>query len=360
MLLTLVTLAFLCTGLPVSAAEFVVDPDGTGDATTIQGGLDLAGYGDVVLVMPGTYEENVTMISGVALTGVAGAEATIIDGNNDFCILCNYCSVGTLIEGFTLADGGGHSGGGVRVFGNSHVEIANCVIRNNHTYYDAAGIVVQNNCYAYIHDNEFRDNVTLNSTAIAVIVNSEATIEHNLFRGNVSTFLSSCIGLNAARAWISGNVFMENQAVNGGTIHTSGGNTDATIENNTFLNNHATDGASGIYCYGGSSMIANNNIFAFNTGQPAVKNDANLEAGCNDFWQNDAHYQGPGNIIGQNGNFIADPLFCDVSAESAALAETSPCLIGPCGVIGANPVPECDGPVVTEQMSWSLVKSMYR
>ena len=64
-----------------------------------------------------------------------------------------------------------------------------------------------------------------------------------------------------------------------------------------------------------------------------------------------------------DGNFSADPLFCDVYNDDYALCANSPCLPGGngCGVlIGARGkgCPDCNSPV--EQSSWGAVKAMYR
>ena len=50
-----------------------------GDFPSINGGLTSADYGDTVLVSPGRYYENVTLVQGVILKG-ANQLTTIIDG----------------------------------------------------------------------------------------------------------------------------------------------------------------------------------------------------------------------------------------------------------------------------------------
>lgn len=69
--------------------------------------------------------------------------------------------------------------------------------------------------------------------------------------------------------------------------------------------------------------------------------------------------------LGQQGNFSADPLFCDAPAGDWTLQADSPCLPGnhpdgaPCGQIGAFGE-GCSGSTRTERTSWSVVKRLFR
>jgi len=361
-LFTVTLLAFAFLTVPSLADTLIVDPGGSGDATTIQGGLDLAFPGDEVQVMPGTYVENVVVPSAIRLRGISGPEVTIIDGNGDTCVQCIECQSGTLVEGFTLTGGGGDAAGAMWIYDYSHVEVANCIVRDNITSYQGAGIQVQRYSYGYIHDCRFLNNQTLHACAIVVIVHSIADIENNQFKDNVSDFLSAGVGVNMADVTISGNVFLFNHSVHGAVIHVVGPGTTALVSHNTFLFNHgASDGGSGIYAYSGAMMYAYNNIFAWNTGTPAVKcSNATMILGCNDVWENDIDYFGLPDPTGTNGNLRTDPLVCDPVTDDAALSHYSPLLAGPCGVVGANPTPDCDDAVPTVALSWSQVKTLYR
>jgi len=362
-LLLFVLAPFLLCG-EAFASTIIVDPGGGGDATTIQGGLDLASAGDMVQVLPGTYVENLVMVSGVWLCSASGPETAIIDGSGgDCCIRCNRCAPGTRIDGFTITNGGGYCAGGILIFDNSHVEVLKNIIRNNHTSYEGAGVQVQRYSYGYIHDNQFLDNLTYHSCAISVIVYSQATIENNLFKNNVSEFLSGGIGLNEASVEIAGNVFLYNKSVNGAAIHAVHPGTSANIHHNTFLFNRGTGGGgTGILVYDGATMFASNNLFGWNHGTPAVISDSysNLVLGCNDVWENDIDYFGIPDPTGTNGNVRIDPLVCAPLSDEAALSHYSPLLAGPCGYIGANPVPACWDQVPIEDLSWGQVKALYR
>jgi OmpA-OmpF porin, OOP family len=73
-----------------------------GDFPSINGGLTSADYGDTVLVSPGRYAENVTLVQGVILKGV-NQLTTIIDGMRKGPTI--YAVTGSEISHFTITNG---------------------------------------------------------------------------------------------------------------------------------------------------------------------------------------------------------------------------------------------------------------
>ncbi len=73
-----------------------------GDFPSINGGLTSADYGDTVLVSPGHYNENVTLVQGVILKG-ANQLTTIIDGMRKGPTI--YAVTGSEISHFTITNG---------------------------------------------------------------------------------------------------------------------------------------------------------------------------------------------------------------------------------------------------------------
>jgi len=134
--------------LPLSSiwsATIIVDLNGTGDYTTIQEGINNATDGDIILVYPGTYYENIdyigkniTVASKYYTTGDdAYIDSTIIDGNNNgSCVLVNSDETNASLLGFTLQNGNGyhtndiHFGGGINIHSASLI-IEKCEIKNN-------------------------------------------------------------------------------------------------------------------------------------------------------------------------------------------------------------------------------------
>jgi len=132
------------TAVPEGAARrWEVRVDGTGDAPTIQAGIDSAADGDEVLVDPGTYYENLNLLGKkIHLRSKVGAEETVIDGSREAeaVIQCRSGeSPETVIDGFTITGGSGSKvrptsdhtdGGGIFVGWSSPTIVHNIIKRN--------------------------------------------------------------------------------------------------------------------------------------------------------------------------------------------------------------------------------------
>ena len=126
-------LALVCG---VCFGDIIVDQGGGGDHTTIQTAINAAGTGDVVVVEPGTYVENINL-SGRSITlrstdpyNPSVVAMTIIDGGSSGSVIT--CSNGegpdTVIEGFRITNGSASNGGGLYIR-NSSPTINYCVFR---------------------------------------------------------------------------------------------------------------------------------------------------------------------------------------------------------------------------------------
>ena len=64
---------------PASPRTWYIQNDGSGDAPIVQAGIDSAAVGDTVLVGPGTYLENLSIVGkDLVLKSEMGPEATIL------------------------------------------------------------------------------------------------------------------------------------------------------------------------------------------------------------------------------------------------------------------------------------------
>ena len=124
-----------------------IKQDGTGNFTSIQGGIIAAADNDTVLVYPGIYYENINYLEKsltvASLYMITPEDSlinqTIIDGNEQFrCVTIDDCSSASLI-GFTIQNGAAiqfgvyesYQGGGVYVNSVTNMNITNCIMKYN-------------------------------------------------------------------------------------------------------------------------------------------------------------------------------------------------------------------------------------
>ena len=147
---------------PIWSSTIIVDINGTGDYTTIQEGINNASDGDIVLVYPGTYYENIDYIGKnitvasryYTTSDEAYIDSTIIDGNNNgSCVVNKDGGIEAGIQGFTIQHGSGYDsyytyGGGIFIGYSDDIintfNILNCRIKNNYAH--TGGGISVNDC----------------------------------------------------------------------------------------------------------------------------------------------------------------------------------------------------------------------
>jgi hypothetical protein len=345
--LSLTALALLfATGL--QARIWHVSPDGSGDALTIHAGLDSSRAGDTVLVVCGTYYENgVDPKSGVALISETGdPDCVTIDAQwRSEAIIAVACDQPTVIAGFTLTHGrpSGNwptNGGGIDCMNSASLKVENCV---------------------------FVDNVADYGGGICAIASSVSIIDCVFLKNRG---LSGGGLFNDSPVVVSGCVFDSNLAYNGGAIKCGPGG-GLAMSNCTLFNNVGYDQGSGVHLVQLAHPVSiTNTIIAGGSSGEGIWWDGRrtVETSCCDIWGNaGGDWVGPlANRLGVNGNFSADPRFCDPMTGNLRLGTCSPCLPGhhpagyDCGgVIGAFG-PECDCGTATQPTTWGAIKTIYR
>jgi hypothetical protein len=116
-----------------SGVRWQVSPDGSGDSTTIQGAIDMAGDCDVIEIGPGTYAETLMISRPLSLIG---EDASLVSVTNGVEITGNFEDL--LFSGLTLM-GDGPSGGNAVVENNitseplGDVSVLNCILDGEDT-----------------------------------------------------------------------------------------------------------------------------------------------------------------------------------------------------------------------------------
>ena len=223
------------------AATYYILPDGTGDAPTIQAGLDLCVPGDMVLVAEGTYFENLVWpaVDGIELVSEYGVETTGIDGLQLGSVILIASGVGptTRIEGFTIRNGLAENGGGILCRASSSPTITGNTVIENQASDLGGGIACLEASAALIIDN---------------------TITHN----SITVFGwtgGSGVGASEASPRIYGNLITHNSGGGGGGGIQIGTDSSARVVNNTIEHNSSYFGG-GVLAYHCTGYIAYNTV----------------------------------------------------------------------------------------------------
>jgi hypothetical protein len=366
----------------VSARTWYVKPDGTGDAPTIQAGVDsaasYAGF-DTVLVSAGTYTAaetryvgefngptmtaNLFLVSDSSGTyrpdstiviSESGAGSTILDGNNQHrVVICKKVKACELI-GFTIRKGSGGTmiqGGGIFCSDKTNILIKDNKIENNKAR-QGGGI----GCRAGIGKKStitLQDNVIANNTTVGTVVaegggifmmgSTKAWIIDNEICHNQAYTRGGGVRLEVRKAvWIAGNLVVGNVAGTDSTGYGGGLSLSGTglisLYQNTIDENEAGDHA-GAITSGNTQRSFRNNIITNNVADDIGGIHCTAEPdtfACNDFWSNiGGDTSGCG--TGEN-NISENPLFCDYGVDYD-LCSNSPCCADSapegCGRIGA-------------------------
>ncbi len=312
--------------------SFIIRPPAAinipGEYAKIQAGINVAGDGDMVLVAPGTYTEDIDF-DGKAITvlSLGGRDSTVImaasDGGN-VVTFNNSEDTTSVLDGFTI--NGLSKSRGIYCDSASPI-IQNCDVSFGYTIRDGGGIYCDNSAakirYNRIHDNDggkmkFGGGICAKGSEGVEILYNE--IYRNTGAGGPGIGCPGAVNVKIAYNLIYGN-FGDNPLSGG--IYING--YDCEILNNTIFANSL-----GITILDGSGISILNNIIISNRFEGIVPATASFD--YNDIWNN-----GSANNPGVHG-ILLDPLLTDTSSHDFTLQLTSPC------IDAGNPDPEYNDP----------------
>jgi pectin methylesterase-like acyl-CoA thioesterase/plastocyanin len=261
--------------------------------TKIQRAIDTAVAGDVIMVLPGTYNEAIDFKGkAITLRSSRGSGATTINGNGAYHVV--RCTSGedanTVLEGFTITGGNAEGsapddlGGGMLCL-NSSPTVTDCIFMGNAAV--AGGAMCNTGGSPTVTNCAFMNNSASGKGAALFNDANSPTLINCVFMGNVA-------------------------GANGGAI--SNRNAAPRLINCTFSRNVAVAGG-GMASQDDSEPTVANCIFWGDTPDEIVSTDSSITVTYSDV-------QGgwPG-----TGNIDADPLFVDAQ-WNLCLQSASPCV----------------------------------
>lgn len=259
---------------------------------TVQAGISAAASGGEVWVAAGTYPQAITLKSGVGLYGgFAGTEAlrtqrrpatyaTYLDGGGADTVVTAPAgaTAATVIDGFTIRNGRGASGGGIYA-ADSAITISNNTISDNKAFYYGGGIYGEASTLTIIGNTLTRNRAAFGG-GIACYDSDAPTITCNRIYSNTSDYDGSGIYCysNSTPVIASNLIYANTAASEGAGVYCD--DAAPVIVNNTISDNNATTHGGGLACLDSSPTIANN-IIAFGSsgirsvgiGSPTVRNN---------------------------------------------------------------------------------------
>ena len=384
------------------ARTWLINATGTGDAPNIQAGVDSAAAADTVLLADGTYTGpgnrdidfrgkaiTVRSQSGEASAVVIVCGGTSIDPHRAFLFDSNETQT-SVLEGVTITDGYIDDGGAI-ICHYSSPTIKTCIFTGN-TATTVSGAIDLLNSTAVIDCCHFISNQSLSAGGAVYMEISSPTISSCSFSWNTAANNGGALYCHGATPTLTGCLFSRNSAQRGGGVYLDG-NCTASMSFCTFWKNEASQNGGGLRCDGASPTLENCTLAADSSGSggaaihlgpsdaPGLTNTliafsrtgnaiTCIEPGgaiglacCNIYgneggdWSDciEAH-------AGVNGNFSADPKFCDIPTADLRVEACSPCMSGlnTCGVdIGAQGS-GCGCGEATEPATWGTIKAMHK
>lgn len=328
------------------------------DYSTIQGAIDASVSGDTIMVVPGTYDENIDFLGkNITVQSMAGPGSTTIRGDKTTSVVVFVTgeTSDAVLDGFTVTNGFGYpmeGHMGTSYYGGAvYCELSGPVVKNNIFFDNASeygGGFAANDATPTLINNTIYYNTASKGAGAIWLGTGDSVVANNVIYDNDSAGRGGAIYGMAAIAEISGNLIFRNHATRTGAGFMWFNTCEVTLNNNTVFGNTADEEGGGIYVWG-STVDCKNCIFWNNSGSmgdegmlemfmtPAVMtiDYSDVDGGPSSFEVSDSTLNWGNEMID------IDPLFEDSSADDFHLTWLSPC-INRGTVEGLNPE-DCDG-----------------
>ncbi|MDD2576955.1 MAG: leucine-rich repeat protein, partial [Bacteroidales bacterium] len=313
---------------------------------------------DTIIILPGTYYENITIDKEIVLASkfvidsqLYYIDSTILDGGNQNSVkLINSNNNIITVKGLTIQNGYAVDGGAISILNNTNYklenlkiinnrgvnaggvhcsygvgEIVNCIFLNNFSSSVGGAIIAKGNLR--ISGCEFINN-SCNDQGGAIFIDCgfDLKISSSVFTMNKAVYNSAISNWCGGRLYINSSLFYNNYSPNGALIgHYS---SIDTIINSTFVNNNTYN----ISLIDNSSVLYMNSIFHSAT-------TLNFSVNASIFKiKNSIHNLGRENINNTDNyiqsiiqwdtltNIVANPEFADTSLHDFSLLPNSPAI----------------------------------
>ena len=252
----------------VNAAVYYI-PD---NFVKIQDAIDASVSGDMVMVRPGTYHENLSLREkAVSLISTDGSQTTVIDGGGADSVVDIYRAGGAVrLEGFTITNGAADvDGGGINMYWTSLI-VRDCVITGNTAARWGGGVAVRQFAGFTAYDSVIENNHALSGGGLYVQTGG-LFIHRTQILNNTATEFGGAV---FSSGWVSNpnlhdSVVAGNTARYGGGFYSWGNSADARATNSIITDNVAEYGAP-FYTRGGGFYARNSTI---------TRNTATVEGG---------------------------------------------------------------------------------
>jgi hypothetical protein len=295
------------------------------DFATIQSAINTSTNGDVVLVNPGVYNENINFKGkAITVTGTNVADFNVVKstvihavGNASAVTFATGETTNSVLAGLTITGG----------YGTVNATFGTNIVWGAGIYCVTSSPSILGNLIATNITPDGSTGLYEYGCAIGC-VQSDPIIVGNIITAN-SGYAGGGILTYLGHAKIANNLIYSNAAVvGGGAVMISGGQ----CINNTFSGNAASGGGGNFYASSdvtGQCLITNNIICNATNGGGVYVDDADTftQFAYNDVWNNTGNdYYSSTNRTGINGNISQDPLFVNAASNDYHLQDSSPCI----------------------------------